>query len=457
MGNSASMYDVRLDGETVTELPKPVIESLQWLMKDHETLIVMRKTEIVEHSDNTPNQTVIIDDSVKRLEESINLQRNQITEAINATVNAFNNQVSDLKKSINDIANQPQNDTSSIKTMIELLAGNVTNTLNALPLTLQDKFNNQTERLIDSINDTLKPKDSLNVTIKGAAYEQEVVQQFEALKMDTLSIEHVSTEHHVCDIHVIDTMNDILYAVECKNYTSTVGRDQLAKFKRDLEELRSRFNRKTVIGLFLSKQTRIVEHGMMDIDEDGNVYLAGEYNTPDMWRAIIMYFARLKHSNRLIGQQVTDNDEHMKVLLSAYQAMKDAESIQSMITINVNRVNEMLKDLQSMAAKIKPLSEIIEQFDKIYQFNTKPKKVGRPKKTKQEPVPKSTELEQIDASPAVLSFSDSDEEDTEKPKPKTKKTKVSKKDGIVKVKQEKLLSLSVPKVNHNSIGWSDDD
>ena len=457
MGNSASMYDVRLDGEIVTNLPKSLYEPLQILMNGHQSLIILRKPEIIERDVRIDDHTAVMDESVKRLEESINLQRNQITEAINATINAFNNQVSDLKKSINDIANQPQNDTSSIKTMIELLAGNVTNTLNALPLTLQDKFNNQTERLIDSINDTLKPKDSLNVTIKGAAYEQEVVQQFEALKMDTLSIEHVSTEHHVCDIHVIDTMNDILYAVECKNYTSTVGRDQLTKFKRDLEELRSRFNRKTVIGLFLSKQTRIVEHGMMDIDEDGNVYLAGEYNTPDMWRAMIVYFARLKHSNRLISQQVSDNDEHMKVLLSTYQAMKDAESIQSMITINVNRVNEMLKDLQSMAAKIKPLSEIIEQFDKIYQFNTRPKKVSRPKKTKQEAIVKAEEPDQIDISPSVLSFSDSDEEDIEKPKPKIKKMKVSKKNDTVKSKQEKLPSLCTVKANHISIGWSDDD
>ena len=457
MGNSVSMYDVMLDGEIVTDLPRPVIDALQSVMKDHNALVVMRRPEIKERDIQLDDNSVIIDDSVKRLEDAINLQRNQITEAINATVNAFNNQVNDLKRSLSDITKQPQNDTSSIKTTIDLLAGRLNDALTALPLTLQDKFNNQTDRLIDSINDTLRPKDSINATIKGAAYEQEVVQQFEALKLDTLSIERVSTEHHVCDIHVIDTMNDILYAVECKNYTSTVGRDQLTKFKRDLEELRSRFTRKTVIGMFLSKQTRIVEHGMMDIDEEGNVYLAGEYNTPDMWRAVIIYFARLKRSNRLIGQQISDNDEHMKVLLSAYQAMKDAESIQSIITVNVNRVNEMLKDLQSMASKVKPLSEIIEQLDKIYQFNTKPKKVGRPKKTKQEPIVKAEEQEQIDISPSVLSFSDSDEEDTEKIKPKTKKMKVSKKDDTIKPKQEKVPSLCVVKANHSSIGWSDDD
>jgi hypothetical protein len=159
----------------------------------------------------------------------------------------------------------------------------------------------------------------------------------------------------------------------------------------------------------------------------------------------------------LIGQQVSDNDEQMKVLLSAYQAMKDAESIQSMINVNVNRVNDMLKDLQSMASKVKPLSEIIEQLDKIYQFNTKPKKVSRPKKTKQETIVKTEEPEQIDVSPAVLSFSDSDEEDTEKPKPKTKKMKASKKDESAKVKQEKLPSSCTIKANHSSIGWSDDD
>ncbi len=457
MGNSVSMYDVMLDGETVTDLPRSVIESLQCVMKDHNTLVVMRRPDIKERDVQLDDNSAIVDDSVRRLENAINLQRNQITEAINATVNAFNNQVSDLKRSLNDIANQPQNDVGSIKTTIDLLAGRLNDALTALPLTLQDKFNNQTDRLIDSINDTLKPKDSINASIKGAAYEQEVVQQFEALKIDTLSIERVSTEHHVCDIHVIDTMNDILYAVECKNYTSTVGRDQLTKFKRDLEELRSRFTRKTVIGLFLSKQTRIVEHGMMDIDDEGNVYLAGEYNTPDMWRAMIMYFARLKRSNRLIGQQVSDNDEHMRVLLSAYQAMKDAEAIQSMIAVNVNRVNDMLKDLHSMAAKVKPLSEIIEQLDKIYQFNTKPKKVGRPKKIKQEPTVKAEEPEQLDISPTVLTFSDSDEEDTAKSKSKAKKMKVSKKDDSSKPKQEKLPPLSAVNANHSSIGWSDDD
>ena len=307
MGNSASMYDIRLDGEIVTDLPKALYEPLQMLMNGHQSLIILRKPEIIERDVQINDNAAIMNETVKRIEEAINLQQTQITELFNSTINAFNSQVKELKGSLSEIANQPQSDTGSIKTMIELLAGNVTNTLNNLPLTLQDKFNNQTDRLIESINDTLKPKDSLNVTIKGAAYEQEVTQQFESLGIDTLSIEHVSTTNHVCDIHVIDTNNDILYAVECKNYTSTVGRSELKKFESDLENLRTIHTNKTVIGLFLSKQTRIVEHGMFDIDSDGNVYLAGDYNTPNMWRALIMYFGKLKNKNRLINQPNADN------------------------------------------------------------------------------------------------------------------------------------------------------
>ena len=456
MGNSASMYDVRLDGEIVTNLPKSLYEPLQMLMNGHQSLIILRKQEIIEREVQIDDNATVMNESVKRLEEAINIQQTQITEAFNSTIGAFNNQVKDLKNSLNEIANRPQNDTGSIKTMIELLAGNITNTLNALPLTLQDKFNSQTDRLIDSINDTLRPKDSLNVTIKGAAYEQEVTQQFESLGIDTLSIEHVSTTNHVCDIHVIDTNNDILYAVECKNYTSTVGRDQLKKFESDLENLRTIHANKTVIGLFLSKQTRIVEHGMFDIDSDGNVYLAGEYNTPNMWRALIMYFGKLKNKNRLINQPNADNEEHIRVLTSVYHAMKDIEPLSNMIATNIQRVNDMLKDLQIMAAKIKPLSEIIDQYDKLYHFEQKPKKVNRSKKAKIEPVHVQQELEQLDISPSVLSFSDSDEEDI-KIELKTKKPKVNKKEKLTKAKQEKTSIMDTVKVVQNSINWSDED
>lgn len=456
MGNSASMYDVRLDGEIVTNLPKSLYEPLQMLMNGHQSLIILRKQEIIEREVQIDDNATVMNESVKRLEEAINIQQTQITEAFNSTIGAFNNQVKDLKNSLNEIANRPQNDTGSIKTMIELLAGNITNTLNALPLTLQDKFNSQTDRLIDSINDTLRPKDSLNVTIKGAAYEQEVTQQFESLGIDTLSIEHVSTTNHVCDIHVIDTNNDILYAVECKNYTSTVGRDQLKKFESDLENLRTIHANKTVIGLFLSKQTRIVEHGMFDIDSDGNVYLAGEYNTPNMWRALIMYFGKLKNKNRLINQPNADNEEHIRVLTSVYHAMKDIEPLSNIIATNIQRVNDMLKDLQIMAAKIKPLSEIIDQYDKLYHFEQKPKKVNRSKKAKIEHVQVQQELEQLDISPSVLSFSDSDEEDI-KIEPKTKKPKVNKKEKLTKAKQEKTSIMDTVKVVQNSINWSDED
>ena len=456
MGNSASMYDVRLDGEIVTDLPKALYEPLQMFMNGHQSLIILRKQEIVERDVQVDNNATVIDESVKRLEEAINIQQTQITEAFNSTINAFNCQVKELKYSLSEVANQPQNDNGSIKTMIELLAGNVTNTLNALPLTLQDKFNNQTDRLIASISDTLRPKDSLNVTIKGAAYEQEVTQQFEALGIDTLSIEHVSTTNHVCDIHVIDTNNDILYAVECKNYTSTVGRDQLKKFESDLENLRTIHTNKTVIGLFLSKQTRIVEHGMFDIDSDGNVYLAGDYNTPNMWRALIMYFGKLKNKNRLINQPNADNEEHIRVLTSVYYAMKDIEPLSNIIATNIQRVNDMLKDLQTMAAKIKPLSEIIDQYDKMYHFEQKPKKVGRPKKAKVEPIQVQLEPDQLDISPSVLSFSDPDEEDI-KSEPKMKKPKVNKLLKPAKPKQEKPSLPPTVKAIHNSIGWSDDD
>jgi hypothetical protein len=456
MGNSASLYDVRLDGEIVTNLPKSLYEPLQALMSGHQSLIILRKPEIIERDIQIDDNADIIDESVKRLEEAINLQRTQITEVFNSTISEFNNQVKDLKLSLNEIANQPQNDTSSIKTMIELLAGNVTNTLNTLPLTLHDKFNNQTDRLIESINDTLRPKDSLNVTIKGAAYEQEVTQQFESLGIDTLSIEHVSTTNHVCDIHVIDTNNDILYAVECKNYTNTVGRDQLKKFESDLENLRTIHTNKTVIGLFLSKQTRIVEHGMFDIDSDGNVYLAGDYNTPNMWRALIMYFGKLKNKNRLINQPNADNEEHIRVLTSVYYAMKDIEPLSNIIATNIQRVNDMLKDLQTMSAKIKPLSELIDQYDKLYHFEQKPKKAQRSKKAKNEPVQVQQEPEQLDISPSALSFSDSDEEEI-KIEPKAKKLKVNKKEKPAKIKQEKTHIMDTVKVIQNSINWSDDD
>ena len=453
MGNITSKYDIRLDGEIVTDVPKPVGEALQTFMKGHETLIVMRKPDIIDRDVTIDDQSSAIDESVKRVEIAINDQRNQITETFNTVVSSLNSEVNELKKTISEYASRPQNDTASIKTMIDLLAGRLNDISNALPLTLQDKFNTQTDRLIESIADTIRPKDSINASIKGATYELEVTAQFEALNIPTLSIERVSTEHHVCDIHVIDTINDILYAVECKNYTSTIGRDQLDKFKRDLEELKLRYPNKTVVGLFLSKQTRIVEHGMMNVDSDGNVYLAGEYNTPDMWRALILYLGRLKQNNRLISQQSDDNEERMRVLLSAYQAMKDAESIGTIIGANILRVNEMLKDLQLMASKIKPIGEIIEQFDKIYQFNVKPKKVRAPKKAKKEMDIKPPETDQIDAEPVNLSFSDADDEDIVQVKPKRQYTRRTKKDEPV---NDKNMMMSM-KSENSSIGWSDDE
>ena len=117
----------------------------------------------------------------------------------------------------------------------------------------------------------------------------------------------------------------------------------------------------------------------------------------------------------------------------------------------------MLKDLHTIAGKIKPLSELIDHFDKLYHFEQKPKKVTKAaKKAKIELIQLPIETEQLDISPSILSFSDSDEDDV-KVKPKTKKIKANKKDRADKAKPEKSPIQTTIKVDYGPIGWSDDE
>lgn len=443
MGNSVSMYDVRLDGEVITKPPKPVVEALQWYMKDHNTLIVMRKAEIAD-SEKKSNNTLAIDESVKRLEDAINLQRDKISEAINSTVNAFNSQVNDLRDSIDKITTSPQVDIGSMKTTIDVLAGRVNDMSIALPATLTDRFNNQTDRLVDTITETLKPKESLNVTIKGAAYELEVTQQFDSLGIPTLSIERISNEkNECCDIHVMDTANNILFAIECKNYTQSVPRKEVDKFYRDLKNIRNseEFKDKTVVGMFLSKQSSIVGHGMLDVDEDGNIFLAGDYNNPLMWRTVLLYNARLKARSVTVPEPA-ENTSHLDVLLKVYESMKDMDMLAEIVAKNITRANEMLKDLKGMADRIKPVSEIIDQFATIYGF-TKPAPKQKQRKSKKD----SDNTEHIETEP--LSLSDSDGEKHNETPVKRKYTKREKKSPVEVV--------PVQKDTHGTIGWSDDE
>ena len=443
MGNSTSLYDIRIDGESITDLPKNITEPLQLLMEGHQTLIVMRRPDPTTRSGQIDGSDPVYSNLLTRLEDTIETQRTQVSSIIESTIKTINEQFNDVRALMNDAYNKHPTDSTALKTTIDLLSGRVNDIANMLPLTLQSRFDTQTDRLIGAITDTLKPKDSINATVKGAAYEQEVVQGFESLKIPTLSIERVSSEHECCDIHVIDTTMDILYAVECKNYTTNVGSSQLAKFKRDLSVLRDSpdYSDKTIIGMFLSKQTKIVGHGAIDIDEDGNVYLACEYNNPLMWHAIITYCGKLKKRNRDLANANTDSDEHMHVLLSAYNALKDAESMGSLIANNIVRLNDSIKDLKAMAERIKPLSEIIERFDKLYHLDVKPEKAKRGKKNKKD----------VLSEPIAMDIDLPSEDDTMDVKPKRKYTKRT----AIK-KEESMIPLHA-KNSGSSIGWSDDE
>lgn len=504
MGNSASLYDVRLDGETITDLPKSLYEPLQMLMNGHQTLIVIRKPEIVERSidiEGSAYQTsAVMQESLYRFEKAISDQQKQITDAINATISTtisdFNTQVNQLTQSINDCAKRPINDSNSIKTTIDLLAGRVNDMANAIsntfPTTLSDRFNNQTERLIESINETLHPKDSLNATIKGAAYEVEVMQGFESLNIPTLSIERVSTDTACCDIHVIDTASKILFAVECKNYSRNVGDKEVAKFYRDLSELKRNHGNqyKAIIGMFLSKQTNIVKHGAIDIDEHGNIFLASQYNNPLMWHAIMTYYNRIYNNKNEI--MPTEGEDHMKVLLAAYNAMKDSESIAELISKNINRLSESLKDLKTMSDRIKPISEIIDRFANLYGLTSdekpKNKKTSKKDSVKSEPIGESStvskssenakresigessrnsELTTVseESQMVIDPFSDYGSDTpvdapadiSPKEKPKRKYTKRTNKSASKSEPPITIISTGTSSGNHSSIGWSDDD
>lgn len=493
MGNSASLYDVRLDGETITDLPKSLYEPLQMLMNGHQTLIVVRKPEIIERSidieGSTHQTSAVMQESLDRFEKAIFEQQKQITDAISDTINDFNAQVNQLTQSINDCTKRPINDSNGIKTTIDLLAGRVNDMANAItntfPSTLSDRFNSQTDRIIESINETLHPKDSLNATIKGAAYEVEVMQGFESLNIPTLSIERVSTDTACCDIHVIDTASKILFAVECKNYSRNVGEKEVDKFYRDLSNLKRDYGNqyRAIVGMFLSKQTNIVKHGAIDIDKHGNVFLASQYNNPLMWHAIMTYYNRIHANSDTI--MPTEGEDHMKILLAAYNAMKDAESIAELISKNINRLTESLKDLRLMSDRIKPISEIIDRFANIYGLTSdeKPKNKKTNKKdsvkietagesstvskssenTKRETINESTKVideYQLDIEPFSDYGSDTPAETQvdvlPKEKPKRKYVKRANKPAS-KIEPITIISTGPSSGNHSSIGWSDDD
>ena len=450
MGSSASMYDVRLDGERVTNLPKTLCEPLQMIMNGHQTLIIVRKPEITERSRDIDENSSVMRETIERLEDVINTRQSQITEMFNSSIVSLNNQLEDLKNVVDNSAKRP-NDTISIASTFELLASRVNDIANTLPLTLSEKFNNQTDRLIDSINDVLHPKDSINATIKGAQYELEVVQGLESLKMTGLSIERVSTETAVCDIHAIDTDNNIFYAIECKNYSSkSVSKTEVDKFYRDLEHLKQmhsgRYN--AIIGLFLSKQTSIVGHGLLDFDNDGNVFLACEYNNPMMWKALMVYFAKVK---RVESIKPTSSDDHMKIMVAVYNAMREAESVRDLINKNVERLNDSIKDLKTMSEKIKPISDIIDKYAVIYGLSiVSEKNETKPKKTRAKKPVVAQEPETLDDDEEQLDIPPESENESDKvvlePKPKRKYTK-----------RQKRLDETNDANNNSSVGWSDEE
>ena len=452
MGNSASLYDVRLDGARVTDIPKPVIESLQAFMTGHETLIVIRKPERINEPVNNDNKFAVTNEALLQLTDKLNAQRDEAMNTFLSSIEALNIGMKEINESMKHIDNQPQFDIKLINNALESLTGRLNDMSNALPLTIQDKLDRQVNHLSEVITNTIKPKDSENASIKGAAYELEVTRQFEALNIPSISIERISnTKDHSCDIHVMDNDNNILFAVECKNYTTSVGTKEVDKFYDDLKSLKEseNFKDKTVIGMFLSKQTSIVKHGYVDIDEHGNIFLASKYNNPLMWHAAMRYAARIvagKRQNKSTPD-VNENDNHKEMLFNVYSAMKDMEGFAEIIAKNIKRVDETLKDLKSMAERIKPIPEIVDQFASLYGFSKVPSKPKIQRKPKKD-IEKSTDNEQLDIEPIPIGFGDSDEEDA---------IEVPAKRRYNKRKEKKVIDAQIPLNRiYGTIGWDDD-
>lgn len=453
MGNSASLYDVRLDGEAVTNLPKSLYEPLQMLMNGHQSLIILRKPDIVERSMDINDNSIAAQEIVDQITDMMTERQKQITDAFNASINVLNNQVAEMKYTINTSNARQPIDTTALKTTIDLLAGRFNDIANNLPSTLTEKFNNQTNQMIDAFNEILHPKDSINASIKGAQYELDVIQGLESLNAPELSIERVSTEAAVCDIHVIDTNNDILYAFECKNYGKTVGKKEIDKFYRDLGNLKDIYGSryKAIIGIFLSKQTNIVGHGALDFDKDGNVFLASEFNNPLMWRALMVYFAKVK---KVESVKPTTCEDHLRIILAAYNAMRDTEPLAELITKNINRLNDSIKDLKVMSEKLKPISDIIDQYAMMFGLSVPEKKSAETKKVKAKKSKKSDKEETIDETDGDTeqenNMAESDDEIVVVQKPKRKYIKRQ------IINTEPTL-VTQARNNHSSAGWSDDD
>lgn len=352
-----------------------------------ETMIVMyiKPKQNPDKNNEKPNSSennIYTPDNINSLQNIIGKLENYINNITNNTNSGY---IDSISRNINNFCNE----IDQLKLRYEKELSDRNNNLNNEFNKHEEKLNNLCSEIKNKIDnwDPLRTKSSHD---NGESGEELIYNMLNEILRDQMDVERVGEINHIGDIHVRDNLTKTLYVIECKNYKSTVQKDQIKKFKNDMENIRTHNNYQefnTIVGIFLSIGSGGITGGkLIDVDEDGDIYLTKDFINRSTLELLIKSFQKY-FLNKLNLTGKLGNDESNKINLDydlfskLYSDLTETSGLIKIFKNNLKCADYIIKSTKEYLEKLESREKLLESFGKWINDNKLSDKIITVKQT----------------------------------------------------------------------------
>lgn len=228
---------------------------------------------------------------------------------------------------------------------------------------------NYTQQITREISEKIENFDPLRKNKKGSSEIGKIGEDYMRILLEAtglrLSVEEIGgKESHLADVHAIDRERNIFYVFELKNYARTVKREEVEKFKKDMQTIKEtrRADGMPVIGVFISWKTKIANIGEFYIDENNFIYIgeAEKYINPDTLRIILIFFG--DYIKKTKENTATNNEQLKQVLDKINQHKQKLRSNAEKIKAVLDNVKQNERELNNILKELTEEQKTLERF-----------------------------------------------------------------------------------------------
>lgn len=174
-----------------------------------------------------------------------------------------------------------------------------------------------------------------------------------------LFINIISKISHMCDIHVEDPENKIIYLIELKNKIS-INKEDIDKFELDLKNYKSNLNK---IGIFISLNSSAIpgkiRKGDLFCIEGDKIYMIGYDN-----KILNLIFSSLyKFIIPLNDVKPSISEENYKIYNSILKNIKSKKIHLDILNDNIKNLKKVINNQQSIITDISLELKLYESFE----------------------------------------------------------------------------------------------